>query len=300
MKKLLLTGATGFVGRNILPILSQQYEVTTCGRNAQNMIQVDLSKEVPDLPGKYDVVLHAAGKAHTVPRTEAEIKEFDDVNFQGTINLCAALEKDGVPEVLVFLSTVAVYGCDSGEKIDEYHELNPRTPYAISKKKAEDFLVRWCLDHHVRLAILRPPLIAGPNPPGNLGSMIKGIESGRYLSIAGGKAQKSVLMVEDIARIVPLLEKKGGIYNLCSDDYPSFRSLENVICSQLGKGLPLSIPLWLAKCLARLGDLMGKKAPFNSNKLVKMTESLTFSNEKVKSVLGWRPISVLENFETNE
>jgi len=297
MKKLLLTGATGFVGRNILPILSQQYEVMTCGRRAQNMIQVDLSNGVPSLPEKYDVVLHAAGKAHTAPRKEAEIKEFDDVNCQGTINLCTALEKVGTPETFIFLSTVAVYGCERGMNIDEYHELNPKTPYAISKKRAEVFLVRWCLDHHVRLAILRPSLLAGPNPPGNLGSMIKGIKSGRYLSIAGGKARKSVLMVEDVARLVPLLERKGGIYNVCSDDQPSFRALENVICSQLGKGLPLSIPLWIARCIARMGDLMGQKAPFNSDKLVKVTESLTFSNEKAKSELGWTPLSVVEYFK---
>ena len=73
---------------------------------------------------------------------------------------------------------------------------------------AEEYLQEWCHNHNVILGILRPSLIAGPNPPGNLGAMIKGIESGKYFSIGGGKVRKSVLMVEDIARLVPLLTKK--------------------------------------------------------------------------------------------
>lgn len=210
MKKLLMTGATGFVGKNVLPLLRVQYDVTTCGRSSENSIRADLAKEISVLSDHFDIVLHAAGKAHTTPRTEDEIKDYDDVNYQGTANLCAALEKYGLPETIIFLSSAAVYGCDQGENVDETHELNPKTPYAISKKKAEDYLIEWCSQHDVRLAILRPSLIAGPNPPGNLGSMIKGIASGRYLRIAGGKARKSVLMVEDIARLMPLLEQGGG------------------------------------------------------------------------------------------
>lgn len=297
MKKLLLTGATGFVGRNNLPLLSQLYEVTTCGRNSLNMIQADLSKDVPEVSEKYDVVLHAAGKAHITPRTEAEIKEFDDVNYIGTINLCKALEKSGLPQVFVFISTAAVYGCDSGEEIDEYHELNPRTPYAVSKKKAEDYLCKWSLDHQVRLSILRCSLVAGPNPPGNLGRMIKGLSNRRYLSIAGGKAKKSVLMVQEVARLVPLLEKKGGIYNICSDDQPTFRELERVICRQLGRKMPMSIPMWLAQIMARVGDMFGEKSPFNTRRLSKITISLTFNNDKAKRELGWKPLSVIENYK---
>lgn len=296
MKKLLMTGATGFVGKNLLPQLMDQYDVTTCGRNPKNIISADLAKEIPNLPEGFDIVLHAAGKAHTSPRTEAEIKEYDTVNYQGTVNLCAALEKCGLPETFVFVSSAAVYGCTHGENVDESHDLNPKTPYAISKKKAEDFLRGWCLDHHVRLAIIRPSLMAGPNPPGNLGSMIKGIVSGRYLSIAGGKARKSVLMVEDIARLVPLLEQRGGIYNACSDDQPTFRELETIICNQLGRKMPMNMPLWGAKYLAVIGDMLGKKAPFDTNKFIKMTGTLTFSNMKAKKELGWEPLSVIENF----
>ena len=131
---------------------------------------------------------------------------------------------------------------------------------------------------------------------GNLGSMIHGIRSGKYLSIAGGRARKSILMVQDIAKLVPLLAEKGGIYNVCDSYHPSFRELEAVICKQLNKRIPFSIPYWVAKCMALVGDCLGKRAPINSLKLKKITESLTFSNKKAMRELGWKPTNVLENF----
>ena len=232
-----------------------------------------------------------------IPKSEADKQAFYDVNYQGTVNICAALEKVGVPKALIFISTVAVYGCETGSDITEEHPLWGKTPYADSKIKAEEFLQEWAAKNNVTLGIIRPSLIAGPNPPGNLGAMINGIKSGRYLSIAGSKARKSVLMVEDIARLVPLLAEKGGIYNVCDSYNPSFRELEDVICRQLGKKLPLSIPYWMAKSMALVGDCLGSKAPINSLKLEKITKPLTFSNKKAREVLGWEPTNVLDNFK---
>ncbi|WP_418696780.1 NAD-dependent epimerase/dehydratase family protein [Bacteroides sp.] len=295
--KLLFTGASGFLGNNIRPFLEKTYEVTTVGLLPQDDYTVNIAKEIPELRERYNVVLHAAGKAHSVPKTEAEKQVFFDVNLQGTKNLCAALEKAGIPRSIVFISTVAVYGCDYGEDITEKHPLNGTTPYALSKRLAEEYLEKWCYEHNVVLGIIRPSLIAGPNPPGNLGAMINGIRSGRYLSIAGSQARKSVLMVQDIASLILLIAEKGGIYNVCDSYQPTFRELETIICEQLGKPLPMSIPYWVAKSMALIGDRLGKKAPINSSKLNKITESLTFSNEKARRELGWTPTCVLENFQ---
>ena len=294
--KLLFTGASGFLGNNVRPILEKMYAVTTVGLASQDNYTVNIAKDIPKLYEHYDIVLHAAGKAHSIPRTEAERQVFFDVNLQGTKNLCTALEKVGMPRALVFISTVAVYGCDYGENITEEHSLNGITPYAISKRLAEEYLQKWCLEHNVVLGIIRPSLIVGPNPPGNLETMITGIRKGRYFSIAGGRASKSVLMVQDIAHLIPLLVRKGGIYNVCDSYQPTFRELETLICKQVDKPQPLSIPYWLAKVVALIGDCLGKKAPINSLKLDKITKSLTFSNEKAIRELGWKPMNVLENF----
>ena len=213
--KLLFTGASGFLGNHIYPLLKEKYSISTIGLTSLDNYFVNLAIAVPFLTEKYDIVLHAAGKAHSTPKTEEEKQLFFDVNLQGTKNLCVALERTSIPKAFIFISTVAVYGCDYGENITEEHPLNGMTPYALSKIQAEQYLQEWCNKHHVTLGIIRPSLIAGPNPPGNLGAMINGIRHSKYFSIAGGKARKSVLMVQDISNLIPLLAEKGGIYNVC-------------------------------------------------------------------------------------
>lgn len=295
--KLLFTGASGFLGRNIRPLLSEQFDIDTVGLSSEDNYNVNISRTIPILSGKYDVVLHAAGKAHSTPKTEIEKQTFFDVNLQGTKNLCTALENSSIPKAFIFISTVAVYGCDCGENIPEEHPLNGVTPYALSKIQAEEYLRGWCDVHHVTLSVLRPSLVAGPNPPGNLGTMINGIKKGRYVGIAGSKARKSILMVQDIANLLPLLLDKGGTYNVCDSYRPTFHELEFLICRQLDKSLPFSIPYWLAKSMAVVGDCLGNKAPVTSLRLEKITKSLTFSNEKAVRELGWKPMNVLENFK---
>ncbi len=297
MTSLLFTGASGFLGSNILPLLKTNYNVDTLAMDSNATYNINLVKDDVHLTKSYDIVLHAAGKAHVVPKTEAEIKLFYDINYEGTKKVCAALEKAGTPKSFIFISTVAVYGCDFGEMITEEHTLDGQTPYAKSKIMAEEFLADWCKRNKVILTILRPSLLAGKNAPGNLGAMVKGIKTGRYLSIADGKARKSVMMVDDIANLIPLVAKKGGIYNVCDSNNPSFRELERLVASQLNKKSPRSIPMWIAKCLAFCGNFLGSKAPINSLKLKKITESLTFSNTKAVNELGWNPISVIDNYK---
>lgn len=297
MEKLLFTGGTGFLGKNSRSILDKMYEVTTCGITPYDIIRANLVTDIPDFPEHYDVVLHACGKAHVVSKTEREKQAFYDVNYQGTVNLCKALEKAGVPKAMIFISTVAVYGCEFGNLITEEHPLNGETPYAKSKIQAEEYLTEWCKENGVVFGILRPSLLAGKNAPGNLGAMINGIKKGFYMNIAGGKVVKSILMAEDIARILPKLAEKGGVYNVCDTFQPSFGQISESVAKQLGKGKPLNIPYWAAWCMAKMGDLMGNKAPINSYKLEKMTKSLTFSNEKARRELEWEPLDVLSNYK---
>lgn len=296
MASLLFTGASGFLGANILARLRKEYSpVTTVGHLPADDLTVDLTANVPKLTQRYDIVLHAAGKAHVVPKTKEEEQAFYAVNFEGTKNLCKALEEVGVPKSFIFISTVAVYGAESGELIDESHPLEGTTPYAKSKRMAEEFLTDWCAKNGVTLTILRPSLLAGVNPPGNLGDMIRGIKKGFYVNIAGGKVCKSILMADDIANIIPLAKDKGGVYNVCDTDQPTFGELARLIARQLGKRQPISIPYWMAKSLAIVGDVLGRRFPINSQRLDKITKSLTFSNKKVVQELGWQPLKVLDN-----
>lgn len=295
---ILVSGIHGFVGTQLVPLLNSNYNIYGLDivNNSNNGIIKTINWNYIEQLPTCGIVLHLAGKAHSIPKTRNEEQVFYDVNLGLTKKLCTALEKTGLPKSFIFISTVAVYGLENGEEITEDAPLNGNTPYALSKIQAELYLTEWCNQHNVILTILRPSLIAGPKPPGNLGAMISGIKSGKYLSIGGGKARKSVLMVQDIANIIPLVADKGGVYNVCDSHHPSFNELEKMICEQLHKSNVISISMCFAKLLAKAGDMLGKYAPINSDKLSKITKSLTFSNEKARSTLGWEPLSVLDNF----
>lgn len=295
--KLLFTGASGFVGKNVVPSLKAIYQLSTLGNSQKNDYIFDISKETPVFHETFDLVVHAAGKAHSTPNSEDEKEEFFNVNLQGTKNLCKALEISGIPKSFIFISTVAVYGLESGDNISEDAPLNGNTPYALSKIAAEKFLREWSEENKVKLSILRPSLIAGKDAPGNLGAMVNALKSGRYLSIKDVHARKSVLMVDDISYLVERLTNKSGIYNICDDTHPTFKQLETVIAAQLGKKAPVAVPLLLIKILAKIGDVAGDRFPINSLKLKKMISNLTFSNEKAKKELQWSPTNVLEKYK---
>lgn len=297
MDKLLFTGGTGFLGKNVKPILEKSFEVTTIGITSMDEIQANLAKEVPILNKHFDVVLHAAGKAHTYPKNEDEKKDFYNINYQGTVNLCKALESVGTPKAFVFISSAAVYGEKAQLNIKEDAPLIGDSPYAESKRMAEEYLQEWAKRNGVVLGILRPSLLAGPNAPGNLGAMVRGIKNGYYVNIAGGKVKKSLLMAEDIAHILPLLIKDGGIYNVCDTYQPTYGELSVSIAHQLGVRKPFSIPYWVAYFFALVGNLLGNKAPINTMRLRKLTTSITLSNEKARRELGWEPIDVLTNYK---
>ena len=293
MNSMLITGALGFVGQNISRKLGERFVITTIGRGEKNDIVCDLRNSIPKLPQSYDYVVHIAGLAHDKNASE---EAYMGVNYEGTKRLTQALDKVGVPKSLVFISSVAVYGLDRGENIEESHSLNGKTPYARSKVLSEHYLKEWAKRNNVVLTILRPSLIAGKNPKGNLGAMVRGIENGRYLSIGKADARKSVLMVEDIANVIFLSLEKGGVYNICDDYHPTFRELENLISQQLGNKFVIKAPLFIVKGLALLGDVLKGKLPIDSNRLDKITNTLTFSNAKAKRELGWTPLDVISNF----
>ncbi|MBC8986170.1 NAD-dependent epimerase/dehydratase family protein [Pedobacter sp. N36a] len=295
--KILITGASGFLGSIIFHQL-QRFELISLGRSINSDIQCDLSSDVPKLP-RVDILVHAAGKAHFVPRNSSDEFDFYNVNVRGTLNLLKGLElSNAIPKSFVFISSVAVYGLVEGINISENMPLQAIDPYGKSKIEVEKLILNWCTVNNVMCSILRLPLLAGPNPPGNLGAMIKGIKKGYYFNVGNGNANKSVVMAQDVADIIPKVSSVGGIYNLTDGLDITFKELSESLSIQLGKGSRVfNIPVWLAKIIAYSGDLIGEKAPLNSQKLKKIMSNLTFDATKAKDQIGWNPNSVLEYFK---
>lgn len=295
---ILLTGSNGFLGKIIIKTLEQKNQFITLSRNSGEY-QVCLDKQIPNFYHSFDLVIHSAGKAHSVPKTEAERKQFHDVNVIGTENLLKGLEKSGVPEQFVFISSVSVYGQELGIGINEKHQLEAKDPYGLSKIEAELLVVNWCKKNNVVFTILRLPLLVGKNPPGNLGAMIKAINKGYYFNIGGGKARKSMVLAEDVAVFIPKVAAFGGTYNLTDGFHPDFRELSSIISKQKNKKNPFNLPLVVGKLFGLVGDLLGNKAPVNSAKITKITSDLTFDDTRAREVAGWKSQGVMEYLKNN-
>lgn len=300
MQKVLVTGATGFLGKYMVQELSQHYLVHTLSRHATADLIVDLGQQVPALKDHYDLVVHAAGKAHILEANEMDAATYFQVNTNGTSRLCEAFDRLGAyPKALVFTSSVSVYGLESGELISETQPLHGISAYGNSKIEAELLLSDWCAKHSVTLSILRLPLVAGANPPGNLGAMIEAIKRNRYFNINGGDARKSMVMAADVAKWIPAIAATGGTYHLTDGYHPSFSELAALISKELGKNPPMSIPHWLALPLAFAGNYLGNKAPINNTQLRKIGATLTFDDSRARNTFGWNPGRVLDQFTIN-
>lgn len=298
MNKVLLTGANGFLGREIIKTLEDKLEFTTLSRNSGDY-QVCLDKETPNFKDNFNLVIHAAGKAHSIAKTENQKKEFFEINVIGTQNLLLGLERSNVPDFFVFISSVSVYGEDFGYNIDEEHILGAKDPYGLSKIEAEKIIMRWCAKNNVICTILRLPLLVGQRPPGNLGAMIRAIEKGYYFNIGGGKARKSMVLAKDVASFIQQVVPVGGIFNLSDGFNPNFNELSLAISQNRKKRKPLNLPNTMAIFMGKLGDLLGPNAPINSLKVKKINSDLTFSDNKARRLLNWTPQSVIDYINKN-
>lgn len=292
----LLTGATGFLGSHIYRYLKLQERVITLGRDISCDIRIaSVSEKIETLPQiPIDVLIHAAGKAHVIPKTEEEKSDFFKINLEGTINICNWINQWTVqPKTFIFISTVAVYGIEEGVLIDESYVNKGNSPYAESKIQAEAYLKNWADKNGIQLVILRLPLIAGENAPGNLGAMMKAISRGYYLRIGNGEAKRSMVLASDIAEAIPNMLACSGVFNLTDGIHPSFAELDTYIANHFHKKVKV-IPDAMASLVAKLGDFI-PKFPLNTYRLNKMKSSLTFSDDRARKTFNWNPKPVIGN-----
>lgn len=308
--KLLLTGYPGFLASEIktwfearnwavdtLSLLPYPADVPKTGIH----LVCDLAHEVPALPDiTYDLVIHAAGKAHMVPKTKEEIQDFFDVNVRGTENLLNAL-KMHPPQSIVFISSVTVYGQEKGTMIREDCPLEGKTPFGLSKVQSEKIVLETPFSRNVIRGIVRLPLIAGRNAPGNLGSIIQAIKHGYYFNIAGGKAVRSVILKSDIPPFLLALSKHGGIYNLTDGRGISFQELSCKIRESVKCPVRPGLPYWIAWGLALACEIasrvLSRKMPLDFSRLDKLVSNLTFDNTKATTEIHFSPHPVIDHID---
>jgi len=310
MKKILVTGGSGFLGNTIASRLKDVYEITILNRRFRPpedlkfpAIQCDLSKSTisENQLENWDIILHAAGKSGSSSKEANKQSLFFKSNVVGTKNLLKSLKKHP-PKLFIYISSVSVYGLDEGLNIDETRSLKAKDAYGNSKVKAEKEILKWGENNdNINIIILRLPLLVGEDPPGNLGKMIYSIKKRRYVRIGGGEARKSMVWVEDVADLIPKLNNQSGIYNLSDQYHPSFAELENIIAKKVGAKI-YSIPVWLANSIANFGSALNRtfykfNFPLDKKTFTKIVKSVTIDDSKATNELGWKPSKVLDQMK---
>lgn len=296
-KSCLVTGGNGYLGKYVVNHLVKiGWTVKTLGRGEDNSYIVDIQMDQVKFAEAFDIVIHCAGKAHSFPSSAMAEQQFFDINVKGTQSLLSALdEAPKLPKSFVFMSSVSVYGADEGCAITEDAPLNSNQPYGLSKIAAEKMISVWCEKRNVICLILRLPLLAGITPPGNLAAMIAAIKKGYYVNI-GNEVRKSIVMAEDVAKLIPRATALGGIYNLTDGDHPQVHELAKLIAVQLGQPCPRTIPIWMSKIVLFAAAKLSFLSRNDSYKLKKLSTSLTFDDSKARRELSWNPSKVLDDF----
>ena len=277
--KVTITGASGFVGQNLVRYLKdKQWEVETLS------LRDDLWNE--NFPQAGDAIIHLAGKAHDTSNTSYANTYFE-INRDLTIAIFKCFLKSDIRDFVFFSSVKAVADSVSNE-LTENTDPNPQTAYGKSKYEAEQYLLKQVLPDHKRLFIIRPCMIHGPGNKGNLNLLYNVVKKGLPWPLASFDNNRSFLSIDNLSFLVEamLLKKdlKSGIYNFSDDDTLSTNELVSLIGHTLGKKEKLwNISPSLIRLIVKLGNII--PLPLNSERLKKLTESYVVSNSKIKKDL---------------
>jgi nucleoside-diphosphate-sugar epimerase len=306
--KVFVTGASGFIGTNLGKNLRQcDYDVYCISRSMpikdSKHFVLDLINPIglPDLLSDTEVVFHLAGKAHALAETQQDETEYFEINTEGTRKLLEAAKQAGVHK-FIFFSSVKAVGDSDYQPMDELVVSPADTPYGRSKYAAEQLVLHGGYVPHP--VVIRPSMVYGNTEKGNLPRMIHAIRKSVFPPLPEMHNHRSMVHVDDVVQAAILAAEKpeasGQIYIVTDGQAYSTRQIYDWIRSVLGKSpLNAAIPIGLLNVLAKSGDsigrILGRRFPFDSDTLDKLTGSAWYSSAKIQNELGFSPQNTLQS-----
>ncbi len=234
------------------------------------------------------MVVHAAG-------TSDETGAFS-LNLDGTERLLAALQQNP-PKEFVYVSSWEVYSPDSGEQVEEDHQLWAATKVGQSKARAEDLVRTWCADHNVLLTIIRPSRMFGKGMKGEMSRLFNDVVNGRFIHVRGCDTKISIVCASDVAEAIKKLHSIGGIYNVSDGIDTTWLELAEAMSANCG-AMKRQITLpekWAALAWRVVPWLPAVKASLSSETQAMRKKLLTLSSGHIREALpDWHPYSTIE------
>ena len=314
---LMVTGATGFVGKALISdLLSKTVEVKALLRQPSVALPltvkqvvvgdlVDLTLDDPSIALRnafngVEVVVHAAARAHVMNDDAFDpLAEFRKVNRDATVVL-ARLAAESCVKRFVFLSSIGVNGNNSKKPFSEKDSPEPHDLYAISKYEAEQGLLDLAKKTGMEVVIIRPPLVYGPNAPGNFGSMVKWM--GRHIPLPFGAIhnQRSLVALDNLVNFISLCADRAKspqaanqVFLISDGEDVSTTQLLRKVGQALHPQSPSSIKAWLVpvpvSIMTFFAKFLGKGDVAN-----RLFGSLQVDSSKARDLLGWEPVITMD------
>lgn len=297
MKRLLITGATGFIGRALIPeLLKQDVELIASIRKTcltlpaevktintgELLASTDWTSALKD----NDIVIHMAARVHVMHDASSNpLAEFRKTNTAATLNLAKQAAASGTTR-FIFISSIKANGL-SQNKLTPDDTSVPDDPYGLSKYEAEQGLLVLAKETNMEVTIIRPPLVYGPNVKGNFLSLLKCVQNNIPLPFGSIHNLRSFVALDNLVDFICFCTYSSKVANevfIVSDGEDiSTTDLLNKIAKAFNKKA-LLIPIPVA-ALSFIAKLIGKDAVTN-----RVLESLQVDSSKAAELLGWKPI----------
>ena len=289
--KILVTGATGFIGSHLVPFLKNRHEVSTLNAREVSSTNHEWQSQIDYC----EVLVHLAGRAH-VSTNASDEQIYKTVNTELTETLAKQMARTS--KHMIFVSTSVVYGEQSqrGKAFEIGDQLQAISPYATSKIAAEEALQRISLLNQLSYTIIRPPLVYGPRVKANFLSMLKWVKSGLPLPLGSARNLRSLVSVRNLSDLIENCATntaaKNKIFNVSDDHDVSTTELLKTIAAAMDKPARLiNVPLPVLK----LGSqIIGKPRAYDG-----LCGSFQLDISQTKQKLGWHaPFSLQDEIAT--
>lgn len=300
MSKLLLTGASGFVGRAVLDRLLEdgRFDTTIAVRrdlpglstlvNVTRMGTIDAESNWNNAVADCAVVIHCAARVHVMNDASADpLADFRKVNVDGTLQLARQAAQAGVRR-FVFLSSIKVNGEGTlaGAPYTADAEPAPADPYGISKMEAEKALRLLSMQTGMEVVIIRPTLVYGPGVKANFLAMMKWLNRGIPLPLGAIDNQRSLVALDNLVDLILTCAEHPAAANetfLVSDgqDLSTTQLLHKMAIALEISARLIPVPVWMLTCGA---SLFGRRALSQ-----RLCGSLQVDIGKTRQLLDWTP-----------